>query len=73
MNTGYWIAWVEIDPITKHAKHEWEAYFTSLEEILSEAMRLLKLPYVGKVAIADTQRTIYEWSNVKGNWCWKKK
>ena len=72
MNTGYWLAWVEIDPDTKYAKHEWEAYFTSREETRSEAMRLLKLPYVGKVAVADVLGIIYEWSNVEGNWAWKR-
>ena len=72
MNNAYWVAWVEIDPITKYAKHEWEAYFTSLEETLSEAMRLLKLPYVGKVAIADIFGIIYDWSNVEGNLAWKR-
>lgn len=72
MNTGYWVAWVEIEPTTEKACNEWEAYFTSREEALSEVMRLLKLPYVGKVALSDTTHIIYEWSNVTGNWVWKR-
>ena len=71
MNDAYWIAWVEIEPATKKACNEWGAYFTTHDEAVSEALRLIKLPYVGKVALSDTLRTIYEWSNIKGNWCWK--
>lgn len=67
MNNGYWIAWVGIEPATKKACNEWAAYFTSYDEAISEALRLIKLPYVGKVALSDTLRTIYKWSNVKGN------